>query len=714
MSRKAGCMKKIFRIRNIGASAVLVGAGMACLNAAALADEPTVNLYGTVGIIDTPNARMFEDGTLSTTYSNFAGTHRSTLTFQITPRLSGSFRYSIVEGLVIPKFKSPKYYDRSFDIRYQVLTETAKRPAVVIGLQDFVGTGLYGGEYIVATKEVLPGLRVTGGLGWGRLGSYNPIGHTGKRPTGFIGTGGVPTYDHWFRGDVAPFGGIEWNVTKRLTFKAEYGSDNYFREERDGLFKRKSPVNFGLDYRFDSGVQLSAFSLYGDTVGALMSFQFSPRKPFVNGGIETAPLPVSVRAARARNDLGWVGNSVQAAHSKKSLSTFLKREGLALEGLRLEPTRAVLRLKNTRYNATPQAIGRTARAMTRTLPASVETFVIVSVVDGMETTAVTLRRSDIEGLEHAAATEIFDRAVISDGRGAGPEVDKGLYPRFSWSLGPYYAFSMFDPKNPFRADIGAKLRLSYWVAPGIQLSGAVTKRLAGNLDESYRPTASGLPSVRTNYGRYLRDGDPTVSHLTLSTYNRPGHNLYSRVTAGYLESMYAGVSAEVLWKPVDSRLAFGAELNYIKPRAYDGGLGLREYRTPSGTIPKLNGHVSAYYDFENGFHGQLDMGRYLAGDYGATVTVDREFRNGWKVGAYATFTNVSSRDFGEGSFDKGIRLTIPMNWAAGKPSQSSTTMVLQSLTRDGGARLNVQGRLYEKVRGYHRPVLSENWGRFWR
>lgn len=707
-------MKNVFRKDRMAIAAALMCGGLNWMSSPALANEPTVNLYGAAGIIDTPNARMLEDGTLSMTYSHFAGTNRSTMTFQITPRLSGSFRYSVVDGLVIPKFKSPKYYDRSFDIRYQVLTETARRPSVVIGLQDFVGTGLYGGEYVVATKEVMPGLRVSGGLGWGRFGTYKPIGNSGNRPNKWLGTGGVPTYNQWFRGDFAPFGGVEWNVSDRLTFKAEYGSDNYFREERDGLFDHKSPVNFGLDYRLKGGAQFSVFSLYGDTVGALVSLQFNPRKPFAVGGLESAPLPVAVRSAQARQNLGWVGNSVQTAHSRKALGTFLEREGLEVEALHLEPTRATVRLKNNRYDATPQAIGRTARAMTRTLPGSVETFVIVPVVDGMETSAVTLRRSDVEGLEHAAAAEIFARAEISDGLNMAPKQEAGLYPRFNWSLEPNYEFSMFDPQAPFRADIGAKLNLSYRLSPGIQLSGSITKRVVGNLDEAGRKTSSGLPQVRTRLGRYMREGDPRVETLTLSAYARPTTNVYGRVTAGYLERMYAGVSAEVLWKPVDSRLAFGAEMNLIKPRAFDGGLDLIGYNTPSGAIPKFNGHVSAYYDFENGFHGQLDVGRYLAGDYGATVTVDREFRNGWKVGAYATFTNASAEEFGEGSFDKGIRLTIPLSWAVGKPSHKKSNLSIQSLTRDGGAKLNVNDRLYEKVRGYHRPVMSENWGRFWR
>ena len=184
--------------------------------------------------------------------------------------------------------------------------------------------------------------------------------------------------------------------------------------------------------------------------------------------------------------------------------------------------------------------------------------------------------------------------------------------------------------------------------------------------------------------------------------------------------MYGGASAELLWKPVDSRLALGGELNYIQKRDYDQLFGFQEMTTTdpvSGItrdIPEVNGHISAYYSFENGFHGQLDVGRYLAGDYGATLSVDREFANGWRVGAYATVTDASADDFGEGSFDKGIRFTIPIGSVIGTPTRRENNLTIQSLTRDGGARLDVQGRLYEKVRDYHQPNVANTWGTFWR
>lgn len=84
------------------------------------------------------------------------------------------------------------------------------------------------------------------------------------------------------------------------------------------------------------------------------------------------------------------------------------------------------------------------------------------------------------------------------------------------------------------------------------------------------------------------------------------------------------------------------------------------------------------------------------------------------MGAYATFTDVAFDDFGEGSFDKGLRVTVPVQALLGQPSRRSNTISIQSLTRDGGARVNVRDRLYPRVREYHLPEMTKEWGRVWR
>ena len=163
--------------------------------------------------------------------------------------------------------------------------------------------------------------------------------------------------------------------------------------------------------------------------------------------------------------------------------------------------------------------------------------------------------------------------------------------------------------------------------------------------------------------------------------------MFGRVTVGYLENMFGGLSAELLWYPINGRLALGAEINYVKQRDFDMLFGFQDYSV-------VTGHASAYYDLGRGFLAQLDVGRYLAGDWGATFSLDREFNNGFRVGGYFTLTDVSFNDFGEGSFDKGVRIEIPASWLTGRPSRSRLRQVLRPVLRDGGARLQVNNRLY--------------------
>ena len=56
--------------------------------------RPSLNFYGATGLIDMPSGEAQPDGQLSITSSHFGPINRNTLSFQITPRLSASFRYS--------------------------------------------------------------------------------------------------------------------------------------------------------------------------------------------------------------------------------------------------------------------------------------------------------------------------------------------------------------------------------------------------------------------------------------------------------------------------------------------------------------------------------------------------------------------------------------------------------------------------------------------
>ncbi|MEM7614296.1 MAG: YjbH domain-containing protein, partial [Pseudomonadota bacterium] len=106
-------------------------------------------------------------------------------------------------------------------------------------------------------------------------------------------------------------------------------------------------------------------------------------------------------------------------------------------------------------------------------------------------------------------------------------------------------------------------------------------------------------------------------------------------------------------------------------------------------------------------------GRYLAGDWGATLSLSRRFQNGWNVRGFMTRTDVSFNEFGEGSFAKGFEVTIPLRWALPFETKSAARINLLPSESDGGARLDIEGRLYERIRDLDRRSLEDGWSAFW-
>ncbi len=709
-------------IRRTGAASMLALAAAGSVTAQTQPDRGvSYTLYGTPGLIEMPSAVSANDGDIAGTVGWFDGQLRTNFTFQITPRLSGTFRYSRINDYSLPGSATTEddYFDRSFDLRYRLTDEGDWMPAVAVGLQDFLGTGAYNGEYVVATKTFGDKLRVTGGIGWGRLGSQggfdNPFGLVSdrfdERPELDFGEGGTFALEQMFRGDAALFGGVEYGVTDNLTVKVEYSSDAYEREVELGLIDHNSPLNFGAVYRPLPGFQLGASYLYGSEFALTGTILLNPGDRPFGAGLDPAPVPVSVRQGDARAAQSWNRAALPDAQIGTALKQALAAEGVELSSIQLTDRSVRLRYTNTRYRAEAQAMGRIVRMLSLGLPPSIELFTLEPMRNGIPMSAVTLRRSDIETYENRAggSAALAQRLELAD---AGPNAGLLTLPAddpFSWGIAPFVRLTFFNANEPVEINAGAEISARYEITPNLVLSGALRQQLYTNRGT---PTIieddPELPfPVRSNAPAYADQGTTGIENLTLAHFGRPGSDLYSRVTVGYLERMFGGVSTELLWKPVDSPLGLGAEVNVVKQRDFDMGFGFRDYEV-------VTGHGSAYYDFQNGFLGQVDVGRYLAGDWGATFALDREFENGWSVGAYFTLTDVPFEDFGEGSFDKGIRLTIPIDYVIGQPTRREVSTSLASLTRDGGARLVVEGRLYDLVRDGHQDDLEDGWGRFWR
>jgi hypothetical protein len=666
-----------------------------------------------------PSAHTPDAGTLAATLSYREGLFQTALNFQVTDRLSGTVRYAVTDlyngtatGVIDGEF------ERGFDLQFKLLEEGEYAPSVVVGLRDFLTPGRFQSEYVVASKSIGDSLTVTAGLGWGEMGSRdgfdNPFSGRTDRPVfDEAAPEGQLASDYWFAGDAALFGGVEYQVNDRWGVVAEYSSIAYDEAPNSPSVAADSPYSFGVTYRPRNGMQFTASALNGESFGVSGSFFLNANNRPAMSGIESAPAPINPRTAAQRQATTWDRVAIPEPALRAALLATFEAEGVTLLGLELTDRTARVRIVNKRYRSDAQAMGRIARMMTQVLPASIETFIIEQQARGIGLSAVRISRSDLEALEtrSGAAQALLARSEFTD---AGP--NDGIVPAktdvaaFSWGLSPYFRIDPFGNAGGVAIDAGLSLGASYRLTPQLILSGAIVQSLTRNdpADPGVDATPD-LPNVRTDGGFYGDDGVPVLQSLTLTHYGRPASDFYSRVSFGYLERMFGGLSTEVLWKPVESRFGLGAELNYVVQRNTDMAFGFDEFDYEIAT-----GHVSAYYDLGDGYHGQLDMGRYLAGDWGATLRLDREYANGVRIGAYVSQTDASYEDFGNGSYNKGVTVSVPMDFFTGQATRGSYGTTFRTRSGDGGARLNVGGRLYETVRGAHQADLADTWGRFWR
>ena len=163
------------------------------------------------------------------------------------------------------------------------------------------------------------------------------------------------------------------------------------------------------------------------------------------------------------------------------------------------------------------------------------------------------------------------------------------------------------------------------------------------------------------------------------------------ITGGILEDMYSGYGFEYLYFKAKSNYAVGFELFEAQKRDYKWRFGTLDYRN-------LTGSINLYYRNYGSipFDMKLSIGEYLAGDVGSTIEFSRSFKNGTKFGVFASFTDVTAEQFGEGSFDKGIFFNIPIYG-------NFINYTWKPLTKDPGAKLNRRNSLYDLLVKF-RPI----------
>jgi len=681
------------------------------LPAIAVAEEVpgTGSGYGGVGLIEMRNARFRPDGVVEAGSSLRHQRRFHFINWQALPWLETTFR---VAERLDGTSGAGMTTDRSFDVKLRLVAESDWAPALAIGLQDFIGTGLYSGEYVVASKR-LGNWDATLGIGWGRLGTGDDFGNPliglsprfEDRPRD-VGQGGSINTFPFFRGEqAAVFGGVEyslpevwtpWGGIEGLRAKVEYSGDA-LRDERGGWPGRttglrgeaRSRLNFGLHWSngwLDAGLDW----VHGTDLLFRFSARFDP---------DRVPERERLPALAAR--------PAAAPAPEDAVRQALRQAGFRPVAVEIAGAEARIAVAGGRQRRLAGAAGRVLRAVQPHLPREVETLRLSWRQSGVEVARLTVPRRAMEAASRGdgSAEEVFFASTLGPAgadrfglMGGGTGLSWGAEPRLSLLLG--------DPSRTVRWQVAAAVGGRAELGQGFGIAGSVSRALAGNLADA-PPSDSVLPRVRSEVARYAREGELAIPALYAEGIRALGPDLFGRVTAGYLEPMFAGVSAEVLWRPHDRPWALGIDVARVAQRDYDQQFGVRDYQVTTG-------HVSAYADLPwFNLYGVARAGRYLAGDWGGTVEIGRRFASGIEIGGFATLTDVPFSQFGEGSFDRGIFIRIPLD-LFGIETRTVAPVVVRSVTRDGGARLSVDNPLWEVTREGRSRALQDGFGDFLR
>ncbi len=672
--------------------------------------------FGGTGLMQMPSARMLEEGELNLAITNNDDYLHYAISLQLFPWLETTVRYTQVHELLYSDQASfsgdTKYTDKSIDAKLRLWQESYWLPDLSLGLRDIGGTGLFDGEYLVATKQVGP-LDFTLGFGWGYLGnranlSGDKISSTDcGRDSSYGGNGGLLDLGRMFTGCTALFGGIEYQTPLApLRLQLEYDGNDYrsdfpvTRGQPDAM-PVASPWNFGLAYALTDWADLRVSYQRGNTLTAGLTFgtNLATLKPTWLDSPAPTYQPVPSKAELSDEEWQRLSQDVANIAGYQPVEIYQEQDSVVIKGSQVKyrdreqaEHRAATLLANTGINARYYRIIETSQDQPLT-ETQLNSAAFKRIID-----------HDYPNARLSDAKQHTDPAPIhGDLKAARTE-------RWKFGFSPVLQQSFGGAEDFYLYAIGVNANASYKMGDHWQLSGTLYGNLIDNYDKfnyTVPPDGTNLKRVRTLSRQYFEE-PLRISHLQLTYFDRWQH-FYTQAYAGYLETMFAGVGSELLYRPLGKNWAVGIDGNYVKQRDPSSAFGLYEhehqydvgtgdnYRVQTGT---LTGHATLYWQPQ--FWSLLDntllkvsAGRYLTEDIGFTVDFSKQFASGVIAGAFATKTDLSAEEFGEGSFTKGFYISIPLDLMTVRPSTERVNISWLPLQRDGGQMLSRQYGLYK-------------------
>jgi hypothetical protein len=618
------------------------------------------NNHGVIGLVNMPSARFYDEATHGLTIYDGSPDQKITMTSSPYNWMEASFFYMNATNSLLCRNNlsgqsfCQSYKDKGFNFKFR-LKEEGSFPALAIGVNDVAGTGFYSSEYIVGSY----GVNMTDfhfGLGWGTLNNLrndinNPLAYLYSGfnnrpytdPVTFEAQGGQFQIDRYFSGNtVSPFFGISQIVNNKISLKIEY--DTTLTPGLVSYQMPKSDFTYGLELNVNSNFTMGLAYERGNYT----SFKFI----YKNNSQLTKPEYKYKKAEFKDNDNKYA-----------KLIKSIEANGIGVN----------------KIIETPKAIGLELTQFTHPNLDIVENIIRSASFDAgiKKPIKKELRVASLQAVSEYNK-EFENNSLFIYQR----KSNRSFNTKTNFTFRPYLA----SREDFFKGALLLENNSELIIKDNFFFSTNLKYSITDNFKDLTIPPVNTYPAqVRSDVKDYLRSFSDGIfiGRAQFDYHITPKKNHHLMVSAGILEEMFSGIGLEYLYFKQDSNYAFGFEIFDVTKRDYEMRFGTLEYKNVTG---------SANFYYRNyeiiPFDAKISYGEYLAGDEGVTFELSRSFLNGTKFGVFASFTDVSSEQFGEGTFDKGIFFNIPVYG-------NFINYSWRPLTKDPGAKLNRKHTLHD-------------------
>ncbi len=617
-----------------------------------LVDDFINNIYnnhGSVGLINMPSARFYDESSFGVTVYDGTPDQKVTLTSSPFDWLEASFFYTNIQGLPYPGYEYQDYKDKGFNVKMR-LKEQGVLPAIAFGINDLAGTGFYSGEYVVSSYE-LNNIDFHFGLGWGTLNGKNdfknPLSLLDERfkyrPTEFEDQGGQFQPSRYYSDEnVSAFFGFSYILNDRTLFKFE--RDTTSTDSQIDYQLAKSDFSYGWEYRVNKNLSIGLFNERDNFYSLKFIYKQNPKQEIPR--YKYKPPKIKEKTSSYEQFIANLNNN------GIGVNKIIKKGGI----LGVDITQFM----HPNVNVINDIIDKAKSDSSLT-----------------EEVLVNYKIVDLDVIEN------YDNSFEEEGEQIYiRNKQKGFNTSTKFNFRPFLAAR----EGFFKGAILLENDSEYLFADNLIFSSNLKYSLWDNFDDLVIPPRNTYPAqVRSDVKDYLRgfnDGI-VIGRAQIDFYQSLKNNHHIMVSAGLLEEMFSGAGFEYLYFPSEKNYAVGFEVFEVTKRDYKLQFGTLDYRNTTGHINFYHRNYK-YIPFDT----KISYGEYLAGDVGATIQFSRSYRNGVEFGVFASFTDVSSEQFGEGSFDKGIFFNLPV-------FSNFINYSWRPLTKDPGAKLTRKNNLYD-------------------